>query len=107
MTPADDSSPLYVVSSEIRVDPVYGDGLVDAFRGRVGLVDGWPGFDHLEVWREHGDVGRFVMNSWWSSPDAFRGYMRSAEHRASHARIPAGPARPRAAGVTRFELVAR
>ena len=34
----------------LRVAPERADDLIDAFRNRVGLVDGFEGFEGLEVW---------------------------------------------------------
>ena len=107
-TPGDGEDPYpYVAVSEIAVSPAGGPDLEDAFRRRLGKVDGWPGFGRLEVWRDQRDPSRYVMVSWWSSAEAFRAYMRSAEHRESHSRIPRGQHRPRAAGFRRYEVVAR
>jgi heme-degrading monooxygenase HmoA len=109
--PADPADPadneLFVVTSRIRVSAEHSDGLVEAFRDRAGLVDGVDGFDHLEVWRERRDMTQFVMTSWWASPDVFAAYMRSDEHRASHARVLRGADGPRGVGVDRFDVVAR
>src|SRR5688572_8313663 len=97
----------HVVVSEIAIDEQGCDTLEDAFRNRLGEVDGFPGFRKLEVWRDPRRTGRYLMVSWWDSPEAFRSYMRSDEHRRSHDRIPTDPVRPRAAGVDRFDVVAR
>jgi heme-degrading monooxygenase HmoA len=42
----------------------------------------------------------------WSSKEAFRSYMRSADHRRSHARVPGGEAAPSLAGFREYEVVA-
>lgn len=99
-------SGLLVVTSELRVRPDASEQLVGAFRDRAHLVDAWDGFDHLEVWRDRTDAGRFVMSSWWRSRAAFVEYMRSDDHRRSHARIPDGAARPRPVALSRFDVVA-
>ncbi len=96
---------LFVVTSELRVRREGVAGLTEAFRGRIGLVDDWPGFDRLEVWHDERDPQRFVMTSWWSGADEFRAYMQSNEHRRSHERIPGGLDRPRAVAVRRHRIV--
>jgi quinol monooxygenase YgiN len=45
--------------------------------------------DELQVWRSDHDAGEVIMVSRWRDRDAFRAYMRSADHRASHARMDA------------------
>jgi heme oxygenase (mycobilin-producing) len=81
----------YVSMSRLRVDPDRADELVAAFRGRLGLVDGFDGFLGLEVWRsDRGDGSEVVMVSRWRDRACFTAYMRSAAHRASHDRIDPG-----------------
>ena len=83
------SESLYVSVSRLRVPPDRVDELVSAFEHRAHLVDDAPGFVDLEVWRSDRDPGEVVMVSRWRDRAAFRDYMRSPEHAASHARIPA------------------
>jgi heme-degrading monooxygenase HmoA len=61
---------------------------VSAFGHRAHLVDEAPGFVDLEVWRSDRDPGEVIMVSRWRDRAAFRDYMRSPGHAASHARIP-------------------
>ncbi len=98
---------LFVVTSELAVHPDGAEDLIAAFRSRLGRVEHWEGFDHLEVWRDQARADRFVMTSWWDSRDAFAGYMRSNDHRRSHARIPQGAARPTLIALHRYALVAQ
>ena len=60
-----------------------------AFRDRSRLVDGADGFLDLQVWQSDRDPGEVLMVSRWRDRECFSAYMRSAEHRASHDRIPA------------------
>lgn len=62
---------------------------MEAFRGRAGLVDGADGFVDLQVWQSDRDPGEVLMVSRWRDREAFKAYMRSADHRFSHERIPA------------------
>ena len=78
---------MYVSMSRLRVDEDRADELVAAFRGRLGLVDGFDGFVDLQVWRSDRDPGEVLMVSRWRDRAAFTAYMRSAEHRRSHERI--------------------
>jgi heme-degrading monooxygenase HmoA len=94
-----------VITSEVTIDPA-GAGLLEvAFQDRVRLVEQAPGFQRIEVWRDAARPGVFQMVSWWDSDEQFRTYMRSQDHRASHARIPAAPHKPRGTGVRRYSVV--
>lgn len=99
-------SAAFVVASELSVDPGGAATLEDAFRDRLGQVEGHPGFQHLEVWRDNSSEGSYLMVTWWDDETAFRTYMRSPEHRVSHDRIPTEPARARGVGLRRFTRVA-
>jgi heme oxygenase (mycobilin-producing) len=79
---------MYVSMSRLRIPPEDAPALVDAFRGRSRLVDGAEGFVDLQVWQSDRDPGEVLMVSRWRDRDCFKAYMRSAEHRASHDRIP-------------------
>ena len=96
----------FVVASDLRVDAVGADALEQAFATRLRAVEGHPGFQRLEVWRDERAEGAYVMVSWWDDEPSFRAYMRSGDHRVSHARIPTEPARARGTGVRRFRVVA-
>src|SRR3954463_8846705 len=74
--------------SRLRVDEARSDELVHAFKRRLRLVDGFDGFVDLQVWRSDRDAGGVVMVRRWRDRAAFTAYMRSAEHKRSHARIP-------------------
>ena len=74
--------------SRLRIPPEEAPALVEAFRGRAHLVDSADGFVDLQVWQSDRDAGEILMVSRWRDRAAFRDYMRSAEHRTSHDRIP-------------------
>jgi heme-degrading monooxygenase HmoA len=95
----------FVVSSEVTIPPESAEILERAFADRLHLVEKAPGFQRLETWRDVTRPGVFQLVSWWDDADSFRRYMRSAEHRISHARISAGPDRPRGTGVRRYVLL--
>jgi heme oxygenase (mycobilin-producing) len=78
---------MYVSVSRLRVQEDRSDDLVAAFRGRLGLVDRFPGFVDLQVWRSDRDPGELLMVSRWDSREHFKAYMKSGEHRRSHDRI--------------------
>lgn len=105
MTGPTGAAPAYVVTSEVHVDPAGTQQLEDAFADRLGKVDGYPGFQRLEVWRDERGKGRYLMVSWWDDEESFRSYMRSPEHRESHDRMPTDP-RPRGAGLGRWTRIA-
>ena len=81
---------MYVSVSRLRVDPERSDELVSAFRGRAGLVESHEGFLDLQVWRSDKDATEVLMVSRWRDREAFKAYMQSADHRASHGRIAPG-----------------
>jgi len=87
--------------SRLRVQPERSDELVEAFRGRLGLVDAFDGFVDLQVWRSDRDRGEVLMVSRWRDRAAFTAYMRSAEHKRSHERI--APDLDAAIGLERLE----
>lgn len=80
---------MYISVSRLRVEDDRGDELVAAFRRRAHLVDGHDGFVDLQVWRSDREPEEVLMVSRWRDRAAFRDYMRSADHRVSHDRIPA------------------
>ncbi len=80
---------MYVSLSRLRIEPGLAPDLVTAFRGRMRAVDHHDGFVDLQVWQSDRDAGELVMVSRWRDRAAFTAYMRSADHRASHGRIPA------------------
>jgi heme-degrading monooxygenase HmoA len=79
---------VYVSVSRLRVEPDRSDELVAAFRGRAGLVESHTGFIDLQVWRSDRDPAEVLMVSRWKDRADFTAYMRSADHRVSHDRIP-------------------
>ena len=78
---------MYVSVSRLRVAAEQADELVEAFRRRLGAVDGWDGFVDLQVWQSDRDAGELVMVSRWRDRDCFKTYMKSNEHQVSHDRI--------------------
>ena len=96
----------YVALSEIAVDEEGAGPLQAAFEARLGAVDAWDGFLGLELLADRRTPGRYLMLSRWRSKEAFVEYMRSDDHRRSHARIPRGDHAPRAAGFDEFDVVA-
>jgi heme-degrading monooxygenase HmoA len=92
--------------SELAVEAGGAEELEAAFRNRLGEVDGWPGFDRLEVWRDPRSAGRYLMVSWWADRDSFNRWMQSDAHGRSHARVPSGAAQPRPVRFERFEVIA-
>ena len=92
---------MYVSVSRLRVERDRVEQLVAAFRGRLGAVDAHEGFVDLQVWRSDRDPGEVLMVSRWVSREHFKNYMRSAEHKRSHARI--DPALQQAIALERLE----
>lgn len=100
------SDAAFVVASDLAVHPTGRDALEGAFRHRLGQVEGHPGFQRLEVWRDNNGEGAYVMVTWWDDEPSFRRYMRSRSHKLSHARIPTEPTRAHGVGLRRFTVVA-
>ena len=78
---------MYVSMSRLRVEVDRSDELVAAFRGRAGLVESHDGFVDLQVWRSDRDPSEVLMVSRWDDRDAFKAYMKSLDHKMSHARL--------------------
>lgn len=81
---------MFVSQSEIAIEGDRGSLLEAAFRTRPGLVDAHNGFLGLELLREVGHRGRYVLVTRWRTREDFRRYMKSRDYRASHAREHAG-----------------
>ncbi len=80
---------MYVSLSRLQVAPDRAPELVAAFRRRAALVDRADGFVDLQVWQSDSDPAELIMVSRWRDRAAFTAYMRSADHKRSHGRIPA------------------
>ena len=105
--PAGRDTAAFVAFSQLDVPEGAQEQLESAFRDRLGAVERWSGSQSLEVWADLADSTRYVMVSWWTSPEEFRSYMRSDDHRRSHDRIPTGDLRPRPREFRRYRIVAR
>jgi len=78
---------MYISVSRLHVQVDRSDELVAAFVERAGLVESHEGFVDLQVWRSDRDPAEIVMVTRWGTKGAFRNYMRSDDHRASHERM--------------------
>lgn len=94
-----------VVMSTLLVPAPGAPALEAAFRDRLGEVDGWNGHRGLQVWRDLHRPGAYAMTSWWSDARSFARYMRSAEHAASHSRVPQGEHAPALESIQRYEVI--
>ncbi len=97
----------WAMVSELAVPVAAAEALEEAFQDRLGEVDGWPGFQRLEVWRDPRHPGRYLMVSWWDSRESFSAWMQSDAHDRSHARIPTKAGAPRAVRFDRYEVIGR
>jgi heme-degrading monooxygenase HmoA len=79
---------MYISMSHLSISPDRAPELVEAFSRRSGLVEAHEGFIDLQVWQSDRVSGEIVMVSRWTDRACFKAYMRSADHRASHDRIP-------------------
>jgi heme-degrading monooxygenase HmoA len=80
---------VFVFVSHLTVPPGDHDALERHFRHRSRLVEGCPGFLYLQLLRPQAGGATHTFVTAWTDRDAFRRYMASAEHAASHAREPA------------------
>jgi len=78
---------VYVSLSRLEIPSERAPELVAAFRARARLADQADGFVDLEVWQADRDQSEIIMVSRWRDREAFKAYMKSAEHRTSHDRI--------------------
>lgn len=97
----------HVVVGHLTIDAAGAGTLEEAFRQRLGEVDGVDGFQDLEVWRDTASPSGSAMVSWWDCETDVRTSMGSQAHRRSHARIPRHPHAPHATALDRYELIAR
>jgi heme-degrading monooxygenase HmoA len=65
-----------------------GEAFVRALQGRSHVVDGFPGFQRLEVLSPARADGDWVLATWWETRDDLRRWLRSAEHGLTHDRTP-------------------
>jgi len=92
---------IYVSMSRLAIPAERAPELVAAFRNRLRLADEADGFIDLQVWQSDRDPGEILMVSRWRDRSAFKTYMKSPEHRASHERI--DPDLKRDIGLRRLE----
>lgn len=81
---------MYVSMSRLRVEVERSDELIAAFNKRAGLVEGHDGFIDLQVWRSDRDPTEVLMVSRWRDRESFAAYLKSEDHRVSHARMDPG-----------------
>jgi heme-degrading monooxygenase HmoA len=80
---------MFVFISHLSVPPGDRPALERHFRERSRRVDGFPGFLYLQLLRPEAGEASHTFLTAWEDRDAFRRYMQSEEHAASHAREPA------------------
>jgi heme oxygenase (mycobilin-producing) len=81
---------MFVSHSEIAVAVEQAESLEQAFRARARKVDAHVGFLGLELLRDIGKQGRYLLVTRWRTREDFRAYMKSGDHEAAHARQHAG-----------------
>ncbi|HEX7240971.1 MAG TPA: antibiotic biosynthesis monooxygenase [Longimicrobiaceae bacterium] len=80
---------MFVFISHLTVPEQDRDALERHFRERSGLVDSFPGFLYLQLLRPQAGPSTHTFLTAWEDREAFRRYMGSREHAASHSREPA------------------
>jgi heme oxygenase (mycobilin-producing) len=97
---------MFVSHSEIQIPAADVEALERAFRERARKVDGHRGFLGLELLREVGNGGRYLLVTRWESREDFRRYMKSDDFRAAHERQHDGVVEPaNGAPLRQFDLV--
>ena len=81
---------MYVSMSRLAIPAERATELISAFRDRSRLVESADGFVDLQVWQSDRDAGEILMVSRWRDRAAFKAYMKSDAHKASHDRIDPG-----------------
>jgi heme-degrading monooxygenase HmoA len=79
---------MFVFVSHLTVPEADHAELERHFRERSRLVDAFPGFLYLQLLKPQAGGATHTFLTAWESRAAFRAYMTSAEHAASHAREP-------------------
>jgi heme-degrading monooxygenase HmoA len=69
-------------------DRSLGETFAAALADRSHLVDGFPGFQRLEVLLPAKPSGDWVLATWWDTRDDLRRWLRSDEHKLTHGRAP-------------------
>lgn len=80
---------MFVFISHLTVPEADQSELERHFRHRSGLVDGFPGFLYLQLLQPQSGDSTHTFLTAWESREAFKRYMGSREHAASHSREPA------------------
>lgn len=80
---------MFIFLSHLTVPPADHPELERHFRERARLVDGFPGFLYLQLLRPQAGDATHAFLTAWSDREAFRRYMSSDAHGASHSREPA------------------
>jgi heme-degrading monooxygenase HmoA len=96
---------MFVSHSEIAIEEGQVSVLEAAFRARARLVDSHDGFLGLELLREVGHGGRYLLVTRWRTREDFRRYMKSEDYRAAHASQYAGLEASGGAPLRQFEAV--
>ena len=78
---------MYISMSRLQLAEAHVAELLEAFNNRAHLVENAEGFVGLEVWHSDRDPGEVIMVSRWQTREAFTRYMKSDDHKTSHARI--------------------
>jgi heme oxygenase (mycobilin-producing) len=78
---------MYVSISRLQVARERVPELLDAFRSRSRDVERHDGFIDLQVMQSDRDPGEVSMVTRWRDRECFAAYMKSEDHRRSHARI--------------------
>lgn len=75
---------MFVFKSYLTVPPDDREAIERLFSKRPGLVDGFPGFRYLQLLKPRRGEATHVFLTAWDDEEAFRRYMRSEEHEATH-----------------------
>lgn len=80
---------MFVFISHLTVSEADRTALEQHFYHRSRLVDSFPGFLYLQLLKPMSGETTFTFLTAWTDREAFRRYMNSPEHAASHSNEPA------------------
>lgn len=89
----------------ITVPPERATAFEASWSQRAGMVDHMAGYQGMEVLRDGGTPGHYVVVTRWDAQEHFDAWRNSPEFNAGHSRQPSGPGGPSPLAIEFFEVV--